>query len=158
MSTESWMLIAFLLVAHLIIFSLSQDSNVTPPVCLAAFTAARIAKSPPLASGFQAWRSAKGLYIVPLLFAYTPLLTGSIDEMLRLGLFSLYGIYAVNAMISRFAEGPLAMWHWPLLTGGGVLCFMPLDWLMNLAGAFSISLVIFSTNKQNQFFNPSSIP
>ncbi len=33
----------FLLTAHLIIFWLSQDSNVTPPVCLAAFTAAGIA-------------------------------------------------------------------------------------------------------------------
>jgi len=151
-------LTAFLLIAHLIIFWLSQDSNVTPPVCLAAFTAAGIAKSPPMATGFQAWRAAKGLYIVPLLFAYTPLITGSIDEMLRLGLFSLFGIYAINAMISRFAEGPLAVWHWPFLIGGAVLCFMPLEWLMNLAGAFSISLVIFSTHKQNRFFNPSSIP
>ena len=39
----------FLLTAHLIVFWLSQDSNVTPPVCLAAFTAAGIAKSPPMA-------------------------------------------------------------------------------------------------------------
>ena len=148
----------FLLIAHLIIFWLSQDSNVTPPVCLAAFTAAGIAKSPPMATGFQAWRAAKGLYIVPLLFAYTPLITGSIDEMLRLGLFSLFGIYAINAMISGFAEGPLAVWHWFLLIGGAVLCFIPLDWLMNLAGALSVLLVIFLTHKQNQFFNPSSIP
>jgi len=151
-------LTAFLLTAHLIIFWLSQDSNVTPPVCLAAFTAAGIAKSPPMATGFQAWRAAKGLYIVPLLFAYTPLITGSIDEMLRLGLFSLFGIYAINAMISRFAEGPLAVWHWPLLIGGTVLCFIPLHWLMNLIGAISVSLVIFLTHKQNQFFDPSSIP
>ncbi|MBE59573.1 MAG: C4-dicarboxylate ABC transporter permease [Gammaproteobacteria bacterium] len=151
-------LTAFLLIAHLIIFWLSQDSNVTPPVCLAAFTAAGIAKSPPMATGFQAWRAAKGLYIVPLLFAYTPLITGSIDEMLRLGLFSLFGIYAINAMISRFAEGPLAVWHWPLLMGGAVLCFIPLHWLMNLIGAISVSLVIFLTHKQNQFFDPSSIP
>lgn len=33
-----------LLAAHLIIFWLSQDSNVTPPVCLTAFAAATIAK------------------------------------------------------------------------------------------------------------------
>ena len=37
-----------LLSAHLIIFWLSQDSNVTPPVCLAAFTAAAISKTPPM--------------------------------------------------------------------------------------------------------------
>ncbi|MCG3267229.1 TRAP transporter fused permease subunit, partial [Yoonia sp. I 8.24] len=38
--------VAALLSAHMIIFWLSQDSNVTPPVALAAFTAAAIAKAP----------------------------------------------------------------------------------------------------------------
>ena len=40
-----------LLSAHMIIFWLSQDSNVTPPVCLAAFTGAAIAGTPPMATG-----------------------------------------------------------------------------------------------------------
>ena len=39
-----------LLSAHLIIFWLSQDSNVTPPVCLAAFAAAGIAGTRPMAT------------------------------------------------------------------------------------------------------------
>ena len=59
-----------------------------------------------MATGFQAWRAAKGLYIVPLLFAYTPLITGSLFEMLQIGVFSLFGIYAINAVIARYAEGP----------------------------------------------------
>jgi TRAP-type uncharacterized transport system fused permease subunit len=69
-------LATFLLTAHLIVFWLCQDSNVTPPVCLAAFTAAGIAGSKPMATGFQSWKIAKGLYIVPLMFAYTPLISG----------------------------------------------------------------------------------
>ena len=153
--TES--LTGFLLIAHLIIFWLSQDSNVTPPVCLAAFTAAGIAKSPPMATGFQAWRAAKGLYIVPLLFAYTPLITGSLYEMLHIGVFSLFGIYAINAVIARYAEGPLAIWSWPCLIGGAILCFVPLDLLFNLAGAVLVSSVVFWTHRQNQFFNPSTV-
>jgi len=56
----------FLLTAHLIVFWLSQDSNVTPPVCLAAFTAAGIAKSPPMATGVEAWKIAKGPFNVLL--------------------------------------------------------------------------------------------
>jgi TRAP transporter 4TM/12TM fusion protein len=153
--TES--LTGFLLIAHLIIFWLSQDSNVTPPVCLAAFTAAGIAKSSPMATGFQAWRAAKGLYIVPLLFAYTPLITGSLYEMLHIGVFSLFGIYAINAVIARYAEGPLAIWSWPCLIGGAILCFVPLDLLFNLAGAVLVSSVAFWTHRQNQFFNPSTV-
>ena len=147
--TES--LAAFLLVAHLIIFWLSQDSNVTPPVCLAAFTAAGIAKSPPMATGFQAWKAAKGLYVVPLLFAYTPLINGTFLEICQIGFFALFGIYAANAVIAGFAEGPLAVWHWPLLVVGAALCFVPLDLLLNGVGALLVTLVVWLTYRRNQF-------
>ena len=129
--------VTFLLTAHLIIFWLSQDSNVTPPVCLAAFTAAGIAGSRPMATGFQAWKIAKGLYIVPIMFAYTPLISGSFFEVLQIGIFALFGIYAVNAIIQYYAEGPLALWHLPLLG--------PLNWTANLGGAvLVIGVVIMS--------------
>jgi len=88
-----------LLAAHLIIFWLSQDSNVTPPVCLCAFTAAAIARTPPMATGFMSWMVAKSLYIIPLLFAYTPLVTGSWPEVLETGAFALAGLYAFVAAL-----------------------------------------------------------
>ena len=97
----------YLLTAHLIVFWLSQDSNVTPPVCLAAFTAAGIAGSRPMATGVEAWKIAKGLYIVPLMFAYTPLVGGEPAELARLAAFALLGIYASNCALQRHAEGPL---------------------------------------------------
>ena len=84
------MAITFLLTAHLIIFWLSQDANVTPPVCLAAFTAAGIAGSRPMATGFQSWKIAKGLYIVPIMFAYTPLISGELIEILQVGVFGAF--------------------------------------------------------------------
>ena len=112
------MAITFLLTAHLIIFWLSQDANVTPPVCLAAFTAAGIAGSRPMATGFQSWKIAKGLYIVPIMFAYTPLISGELIEILQVGVFGLFGIYAINALIQRYSEG--ACW------GYRVNC--PCDW------------------------------
>jgi len=153
MLVDAEILMGFLLVAHLIIFWLSQDSNVTPPVCLAAFTAAGIAKSPPMATGFQAWKAAKGLYVVPLLFAYTPLVNGTFAEMCQIGFFALFGIYATNAIIARFSEGPLSIWHWPLLVSGAVLCFVPLHLMSNVLGALLVGTVIFLTHRRNQFFN-----
>jgi TRAP transporter 4TM/12TM fusion protein len=144
-------LTGFLLIAHLVIFWLSQDSSVTPPVCLAAFTAAGIAKSPPMATGFEAWKAAKGLYVMPLLFVYTPLINGSFLEICQIGFFALFGIYATNALIARFAEGPLALWHWPILIMGAGLCFMPLDLLLNSVGALLVTLVVWLTYRQNQF-------
>ncbi len=97
-----------LLSAHMIIFWLSQDSNVTPPVCLVAFTAASIAKTPPMATGVEAWKTAKSLYIVPLLFAYTPFIGGSLPEMLKIFVVSLIGIYALVAAIYGYAETKLS--------------------------------------------------
>ncbi|MGB0732702.1 MAG: TRAP transporter permease, partial [Pontibacterium sp.] len=69
MALDPQLLAMTLVAAHMIIFWLSQDSNVTPPVCLTAFAAAAIAKTPPMSTGFMAWKVAKGLYLVPLLFA-----------------------------------------------------------------------------------------
>ncbi|MBI9109707.1 TRAP transporter permease [Maridesulfovibrio ferrireducens] len=63
-----------LIAAHMLIFWYSQDANVTPPVCLAAYSAAGISGSKPLETGIESWKIAKGLYIIPLLFCYTPIL------------------------------------------------------------------------------------
>lgn len=60
------------LIAHLVVFWYSQDSNVTPPVCLAAYAAAGVAGSEPMRTGMQAWKYAKGLYLVPLLMVVHP--------------------------------------------------------------------------------------
>ncbi len=125
----------YLLTAHLIVFWLSQDSNVTPPVCLAAFTAAGIAGSKPMRTGVEAWKIAKGLYIVPLLFAYTPLVTGTWVEKLTVTFFALFGIYAFNVLLQRYAEGPMPWWRLILVAIGGVLAFVPLNLPYNILGA-----------------------
>tara|TARA_A100001015_G_C15024180_1_gene729562 strand:+ start:700 stop:2880 length:2181 start_codon:yes stop_codon:yes gene_type:complete len=148
---DSEELMVFLLTAHLIIFWLSQDSSVTPPVCLAAFTAAGIAKSPPMATGFQAWKIAKGLYIIPLMFAYTPLISGNWLEIFQVGIFALFGIYAINSLIQVYAEGPLKIWHFPVLFFGIFATFKPLDLIFNFLGALAIFWVIFSSFQSKLF-------
>jgi TRAP transporter 4TM/12TM fusion protein len=98
-----------LLSAHMIIFWLSQDSNVTPPVCLAAFTAAAIAKTPPMQTGLYSWKLAKGLYIVPILFAYTPMLGGSWVDDFTIFFFALIGLYAFAGGFQGFLENRLRL-------------------------------------------------
>jgi TRAP transporter 4TM/12TM fusion protein len=141
-------LTTLLLTAHLIVFWLSQDSNVTPPVCLAAFTAAGIAKSPPMATGVQAWKIAKGLYIVPLLFAFTPLIGGDLVTVLRIGFFSLFGIYAASALLQQHSEGPLRWWMYPLLAGAGLAAFYPLHWGLNIAGALVVVALVWLSRER----------
>ncbi|KMQ74837.1 TRAP transporter permease [Marinobacter subterrani] len=114
-----------LVAAHMIIFWLSQDSNVTPPVCLTAFAAAAIAGTPQMRTGFTAWKLAKGLYIIPLLFAYSPLITGDFTEMLRVSFFALFGIYAIIAGMEGFLEHKLPLLVRILIFPVGALMLWP---------------------------------
>ncbi|WP_035267021.1 TRAP transporter fused permease subunit [Ahrensia sp. 13_GOM-1096m] len=141
---------SFLLTAHLIIFWLSQDSNVTPPVCLAAFTAAGIAGSKPMATGFESWKIAKGLYIVPLMFAYTPLISGTLPEILQIGFFALFGIYATNVLIQRYAEGPLNPMLYGLIILGALGSYWPLNWAANIVGAVLVVTVFILSKRAQQ--------
>lgn len=58
--------------AHMIVYWLSQDSNVTPPVCIAAFAGATIARANMWLTSWHAFKFAKFLYLAPFLFGYVP--------------------------------------------------------------------------------------
>ena len=63
-----------LLAAHMIVFWLSQTSNVTPPIALAAFAAAGIANTSPMKSAVQAFKLAQGFFIIPIMMAFSGLI------------------------------------------------------------------------------------
>lgn len=69
--------------AHMIVYWLSQDSNITPPVCVAAYAGAAIAGADPWKTGWTAFKFAKLLYVMPVLFAFTPsiLFQGKLNEI-----------------------------------------------------------------------------
>ncbi|MBU0971120.1 MAG: TRAP transporter fused permease subunit [Proteobacteria bacterium] len=123
-----------LLSAHLIIFWLSQDSNVTPPVALAAFTAAAIAGTKPMVTGFQSWKLAKGLYIIPLLFAYTPFIGGSWADDFMIFFFALFGLYAFAAGLEGFMEKKIGLFVRLLTFGCALALLWPSPWWVHLAG------------------------
>lgn len=68
-----------LLAAHFIVFWFAQISNVTPPVCLAAYAAAAIANADPIKTGNKAIKLSIGMLIIPFLFAYTPIIFYSFE-------------------------------------------------------------------------------
>jgi TRAP-type uncharacterized transport system fused permease subunit len=127
-----------LLSAHMIIFWLSQDSNVTPPVALAAFTAAAIAKAPAMATGVASWKLAKGLYIVPVLFAYTPFLSGNWPEMITVFAFAVVGVYGIAAGLQGCMEKPFGIVMRALAFAGGFAALWPESLILNIAGVIGI--------------------
>ncbi|MDP3516667.1 MAG: TRAP transporter fused permease subunit [Pseudohongiella sp.] len=137
------LLAGMLLSAHLIIFWLSQDSNVTPPVCLASFAAAGIAGTPPMATGLTSWKLAKGLYLVPLLFAYSPIITGTWPERIYVFVWACMGLYALCGVLQWRLERPLNLLTASmLLLAAYLLMWSPLGLAYHLAGAALLIAVI----------------
>ena len=140
--------VAAVLSAHMIIFWLSQDSNVTPPVALAAFTAAAIAKAPAMATGFASWKLAKGLYIVPLMMAYTPFLSGDWGVMIVIFAFGVVGIYALAGALQGCMESPLNPILRVVAGVAGAACIWPAPlWVHVVAASIVIVLVVYNARQ-----------
>ena len=123
-----------LLAAHMIIFWLSQDSNVTPPVCLASFAAASIAESKPMATGLTSWKLAKSLYLMPLLFAYTGLISGGWGERLLVSAFALAGLLAFAVVFTGYLIRPVTLIQRLGFLVSAVGLFWPRNLIANLVG------------------------
>ncbi len=97
-----------LMVTHMIVFWYSQDANVTPPVSLASFAGAGVAGANPMQTAFTSWKLAKGLYIIPIVMAYRPLLGMGPDFELLHGqviwsmVVTMLGLIAFAAAIERY--------------------------------------------------------
>jgi TRAP transporter 4TM/12TM fusion protein len=134
-----------LLSAHMIIFWMSQSSGVTPPVCLTAFAAAAIAKTPPMSTGFTSLKLAKGLYIVPLLFAFTPMMGGNIWHDVQVAFFAAFAIYALGGAIDGHLEAPVGPVLRVLLLAAGVALMWP-EMLVAHLGGLVVFVAIFVLN------------
>jgi TRAP transporter 4TM/12TM fusion protein len=133
-----------LLAAHMIIFWLSQDSNVTPPVCLAAFAASSISGSRPMATGFTSWKLAKGLYIMPLLFAYTGLISGTWTDRIVISAFALVGLFVLTLVFTGYLFGSLSVLARVFLFLCAIAIFWPgLFWLNCVGVCILFGIMIF---------------
>jgi TRAP-type uncharacterized transport system fused permease subunit len=127
----------YLLSAHLIIFWLSQDSNLTPPVCLAAFAAAAIAKTPPMKTGLVSWKIGKGMYIIPLLFAFTPLINGTWLERFEVFGFAFFGIMCFSIVMEGFWDKKMMIIERVMFFIAAILLLVP-DKAFNFETYFGI--------------------
>jgi TRAP transporter 4TM/12TM fusion protein len=88
--------------AHMIVYWLSQDSNITPPVCIAAFAGATIAKANMWRTAFSSFKFAKFLYLGPFIFGYVPgfSLNGSYWDIIKAFVLIALGTYAYSYFLS----------------------------------------------------------
>ncbi len=113
--------------AHMIVYWLSQDSNITPPVCVAAYAGAAIAGSDPWKTGWTSFKFAKLLYIMPLMFAYVPgiLLDGTTMEIVSAFVSATLGTLAFSAFSMGFFRRRLKWYEMGVLALATFLLYWP---------------------------------
>lgn len=128
--------------AHMIVYWLSQDSNITPPVCVAAYAGAAIAGSDPWKTGWTSFKFAKMLYVTPLLFAYVPgiLLVGSAFDIFTAFFSATLGTIAFGALAMGFLRRRTSIIEWALLAAATFALYWP-DFISDLVGCALVALV-----------------
>ncbi|KPQ08471.1 MAG: TRAP-type uncharacterized transport system, fused permease component [Rhodobacteraceae bacterium HLUCCA12] len=116
-----------ILIAHLVVFWYSQDSNVTPPVALAGFAGAAIAGAKPMETSVQAWKYAKGLYLIPLFMVFNDviILGGPLPLVLWNGAIAIVALVAFAAALEGFLWRSMPLWQRVLIVPGVVAVFWP---------------------------------
>jgi TRAP-type uncharacterized transport system fused permease subunit len=153
------------LAAHFFIFYFGMMSMVTPPVALAAYTAASIAGTGALGASWSAFRYALVGFTLPYMFVFRPelLLVSPGDEPLAVGrvlsalVAALLGITALAGAlaghlrhtlgaVARAASGVAAA----LLLYPGALPWRPLPGVsvLDLAGALLLAAVAFASRRR----------
>jgi TRAP-type uncharacterized transport system fused permease subunit len=135
MGQVAWALIA----SHMIVYWFSQDSNITPPVCVAAYAGAAIAGSDPWKTGWTSFKFAKMLYIGPFLFAFSPgFLLGGPDhimpafQVISTWITIILGTIAFGSVTMGYLLCGMTVWEWIIAAVSTLLLFFPhlINWVV----------------------------
>ena len=99
------------LAAHLFVFYFGIIADITPPVALAAYAGAGIAKANPFDTGVTATKLAIGAFIVPYIFVYNPamVLIGTTPFLLTQNLVTACGgMFGLGAAMIGFCLAPMS--------------------------------------------------
>ncbi|MCE8025331.1 TRAP transporter permease [Billgrantia aerodenitrificans] len=132
-----------LLIAHLVVFWYSQDSNVTPPIALAGFAGAAIAGSKPMATGVQAWKFAKGLYLIPMFMVFNPeiIMGGPLHILAWNGLIAILALGAFAAALEGYLFTRMSWLPRIAISGAIVAVFYP-NFMVEAVGVAVMILAI----------------
>ncbi|HEV7412176.1 MAG TPA: TRAP transporter permease [Casimicrobiaceae bacterium] len=131
--------------AHMFAFYFAILSAITPPVALAVFAAAGLAKSDLWATGWQAMRIAAPTYIVPFMFIYEPslMLIGDWFESLTSTVSAVIGVMCLAAGLQGYLLREARWWERAVLVAAALLLIKP-GYISDAIGLVLLGAVLFS--------------
>lgn len=148
------------LVAHFFVFYFACLSNLTPPVCLAAFTAAGMAGASPYKTGWTATRLAIAGFLVPFLAVYSPMLlfsgTYNFIELTEALVTAVIGVIGLSAALENYLLRPCLLIERVMLLVSA-LCLMIPGLITDIIGVGGFAAVYFLQKRIKQQ-SPDSAP
>lgn len=139
--------------AHLFLFYFGMLSMITPPVCLATYAAASLARSDFWKTGWAGMRLGIVAYVVPFIFAFHPalLFKGAPTEIAVAAVTAAIGVLFMGIGLAGFLFRPLGWLARAITTLAGLMLIPPPSttlWVVaNLAGlAVGIILILWEWN------------
>jgi TRAP-type uncharacterized transport system fused permease subunit len=128
--------------AHMFAFYFAILSAITPPVALAVYAAAGLAKANMWTSGWAAMRAAAPAYIVPFMFVYEPalLMIGDWTTIVAATGSATIGVIALSAGLFGYLLAPLAMWQRGVLVVAALLLIVP-ELISSIVGAAILAAI-----------------
>ena len=138
------------LAAHMFVFYFGIVADITPPVCLAAYAGAGIAKANPFKTGVTAVKLAIAAFIIPYIFIYNPMLVlvDVIVWKLIIGvLAAVLGMIGVSSAVIGFFIRNSRIWERIVLFGAGLMLIIP-EFLSSGIGLVLIGIIWFIQRKR----------
>jgi TRAP-type uncharacterized transport system fused permease subunit len=130
--------------AHLFVFYFGIIADLTPPVALAAYAGAAIARANPMKTGVIATRLAIGAFILPYIYVMSPqllLIDVTFLGVLQPIITSIVGMSALGAALTGFLLRPLSVIERLVLVAAG-LCLVDPGLLTDLIGLAAVAGVV----------------
>jgi len=143
---------------HFFIMFFAVLSNITPPVCLATYTATGIANSDFWKTAFYGMRIGFSGYIIPFLFIYSPsllLVNSSFIDVVKALFFSLILLYSLAIVSIGFLDRKINILERSIIFIFALLLFFPTSLITNIASTLALLLFIVWI-KKGKSLNPTS--
>jgi TRAP transporter 4TM/12TM fusion protein len=130
--------------AHMFAFYFAILSAITPPVALAVFAAAGLARADLWTSGWEAVRVAAPAYIVPFMFVYEPslMMIGEPTTIATSSISAIVGVASLAAGLMGYLKRECSWWERALLVAAALLLIKP-GYVTDVIGLALLGVVLF---------------
>ncbi|QKS71801.1 TRAP transporter permease [Paenalkalicoccus suaedae] len=146
--------------AHMFVFYFGIVADITPPVCLAAYAGAGIARANPMRAGVTAFKLAIAGFIIPYVFVYNPqllLVEAEVFTVILLLITALLGMAAISASMMGYFFNTFKWYERILLFASGIMLVYPGDYVIELSGlALFIAIALIQRARKKKTEEPQT--